>query len=123
MLSIDRTSFALDLVATIPFYYINYELLAIRLLRIFRFSDLIGNIVRFYTILFSVCRRLNKRRKELIRTSVRVILFLLLILHLAACCLRVIADLDSQGNWICFHVNLFPGHDSHVFVPGECDLR
>lgn len=107
--------------ATAPFFYINQELLAIRLLRIFRFSDIISSMVNLVTIIISACKVLNKKTKELINTSVRVVLFLSLILHLSACCLKLISEFDETGNWICQSVHLFPGHDTHSYTPGLCE--
>ena len=108
------------MVATVPFFYINHELLAIRLLRIFRFSDIISSMVKLVTIVISTCKVLNKKTKELINTSVRVVLFLSLLLHLSACCLKLISELDGDRNWICQTINYFPGFENHLNTTGEC---
>ncbi len=54
---------------------------------------------------------MTKKAQELTGTSVRIVLYLCLILHLLGCCLRLMSELDDSSNWICQQLDIFPGHE------------
>lgn len=88
--------------------------MVLRLLRLLSFGRITFNIIKLINGALSRCLVMNMQAQNLVGTSVRIVLYLLLFLHLTACFLRRLASPDIHNSWVCNLKHHFPDYNDEV---------